>query len=205
MNIKLYKDSLIHKGYARLCSKILFDEGQLQVIDRCAQEVPKETVRIGDVGEQNSLFVGRFMNDKKGACPTVLNEEYANELLSVLSSSKAERLFRNLVGGDFHIRRCQVNVMSGGSFIGRHTDTDSNHDYMYSVVLQLSDNYEGGAFFVDFSGKRENISTRRHELLINKCEVPHGVDRITRGDRATLVFFLSRKGLDIKNENNKQI
>lgn len=205
MQVQSYKESLNTKGYAHLCSKSLFDDEQLKVIDQCVREVPKETVRIGDVGEQNFLSVGRFMNDKKGTRPTVVNEKYANDLLSVLSSSKAARLFRDLVGGDFYIRRCQVNVMSAGSYIGLHTDTDSNYDYMYSVVLQLSDNYEGGSFFIDFAGEREMITTKRHELLVNRCEIPHGVDTVTRGDRATLVFFLSRKGLDIKNENNKQI
>ncbi len=198
------KDLLLD-GYSQFSAKDLFTKEQLDLLELNSSIVPKEQIMIGDVGEKNYLDVGRFMNDIKGEKPSVVNASYANEVLSVLNSEKSKLLFNEIIGGDFYVRRCQLNVMKEGSFIGKHTDTDSNEDYIYSIVIQFSNEYQGGEFFVDFRGEEVDLKTTKYDLLINRCEIPHGVRKVKSGTRSTLVLFLSKKDLYHKNMRNKQI
>jgi len=197
--------NLLLDGYSQFSAKDLFTKQQLDILELTSSVVPKEKIIVGDVGEKNYLEVGRFMTDIKDEYPSLVNTRYANDVLSVLNSRESKSLFYTIIGGDYYVRRCQLNVMSEGSFIGKHTDTDSNEDYIYSIVIQFSDDYEGGEFFIDFRGKEINLKTNKYDLLINRCEIPHGVRKIKSGIRSTLVLFLSKKDLSQKNLYNKQI
>ncbi len=54
------------QAFARLDGRDLFSAEDLQFLHRSCEAVPKELFRIGDVGEENHLDVGRFMEDRKG-------------------------------------------------------------------------------------------------------------------------------------------
>ncbi|MEX2495355.1 MAG: 2OG-Fe(II) oxygenase [Woeseia sp.] len=193
------------KAFARLDARRIFSDEQLQFLADASRSVPKELIRIGDVGEQNHLDVGRFMEDKKNELPVYRNDPVGKEVVNILNAGKSHELLTDLMKGAFYIRRCQVNVLHEGSFIGKHIDTYSNLDYLYSCVIQFGDSYEGGEFFVDYEGEEREIKTGYAEFLVNKCEIPHGVRTVQAGKRTSLVFFLSKNPLHIVNSHNKQI
>ena len=177
------KDELETQAYAHFDAHEIFSQEELDFLSRACQLVPKERIRVGDVGEQNNLDVGRFMEDKKDALP----------------------VFRKVMGGDFYVRRCQSNVLTEGSFIGKHIDTYSNLRYRYSCVIQFGEDYEGGEFFIEHDEREHRIKTGYADFLVNRCEIPHGVDQVKKGNRTSLVFFLSEDDLSVPNVHHTQI
>lgn len=199
------KKTLSNAAFARFTADKLFSRDDFARLERLAQIVPKREIRIGDVGEENNLDVGRFMVDRKGELPVPCNEPLGSEALSLLSGPRARSLFTCIMDGAYWIRRCQANRLRAGCFIGRHVDTYSNFDYRYSVVLQFSRDFSGGSFFVEQAGRDTEIHTQHADVLINRCEVPHGVRRVTAGDRLSMVFFLSSSPPDVPNLHHRQI
>ena len=152
-----------------------------------------EKILIGDADEENDLYVARFMTDRDR--PTVVNHALSELIIPRVCNDNVMSLFRKLMGDDaFYVRRMQVNRMKAGSFIGRHLDTDSNPDYQYSIVLQLGTYFSGGQFVVyDRDGNlRNDIKPEPRSVIISDCSYPHEVQRVTAGERVSLVFFVSR-------------
>ncbi|MBB3213500.1 hypothetical protein FHW67_002798 [Herbaspirillum sp. Sphag1AN] len=201
----LVKNELATKAYARFDAHRIFSDSELDFLSRACQIVPKERIRVGDVGEQNNLDVGRFMEDKKEALPEYRNDPLGKSVVDILVGKRSAELLREVMGGDFYIRRCQSNVLTEGSFIGKHIDTYSNLRYRYSCVIQFGEDYEGGEFFIEHEDKEYRIKTNYADFLVNRCEIPHGVDCVKNGNRTSLVFFLSEDNLSIPNTNHKQI
>ncbi|WP_045855798.1 2OG-Fe(II) oxygenase [Teredinibacter purpureus] len=197
--------SLANGPYATFAAENLFDQADLSYMETSCNALPKERIEIGDVGELNYLDVGRFMEDKKGELPVYRNDPIGQNVVKILTSGKCKELFEHLMGGEYFIRRCQSNILIEGSHIGRHIDTYSNFKYKYSVVIQFGEDYDGGSFFVEHEGKDLEIKTGYHDILINKCEIPHGVNTVTGGRRSSLVFFVSQSPLDERNLENNQI
>jgi predicted 2-oxoglutarate/Fe(II)-dependent dioxygenase YbiX len=83
--------------------------------------------------------------------------------------------------------------METGSFIGLHLDQDSNPDYLVAIVIQFGEKYEGGEFVLKRE-EAESISYKpqKHTTIISDCSIPHEVTRITKGNRKSLVYFLSK-------------
>lgn len=155
--------------------------------------LPWEKVLIGDADEENDLYVARFMTDKER--PMVVNAQQSDVIIPKVCNDAIIGLFRGLLGeGEFYVRRMQVNRMKTGSFIGRHLDTDSNPDYQYSIVLQLGTDFSGGNFVVyDSAGNlRQDIKPAPRSVIISDCRFPHEVQRVTEGERVSLVFFICR-------------
>lgn len=203
--IEQSKMDLSRQAFSALSASQILDSSDLDYMETACHQIPKEVIEIGDVGEQNFLSVGRFMEDKKGELPVYRNDPVGKTVVDILSSGKCREFFSGIMGGDYYIRRCQSNILQEGSFIGKHIDTYSNLEYTYSVVIQFGKDYEGGEFFVEYEGEELRIKTSYLDVLINKCEIPHGVDTVTKGKRSSLVFFLSKSPLDKPNLQNKQI
>lgn len=203
--IQTASQQLNSSAYAALNAAQLFSREDLAYMEEACQVIPKTIIEIGDVGEQNFLSVGRFMEDIKGQLPVYRNDPWGKRVVEILSSGKSREFFNGIMGGECYIRRCQANKLEAGNFIGKHIDTYSNLEYRYSVVIQFGKDYDGGEFFVDYEGKEALLKTGYADVLINRCEIPHGVRKVESGTRTSLVFFLSTSPLDKPNLNNKQI
>lgn len=199
------QNDIEHTAFALLDGRQLFSSEDLQFFHQACMTVPKELIRVGDVGEQNNLDVGRFMEDKKNELPVYRNDPLGKDVVDRLNRGRCRQLLAALMGGGFYIRRCQANVLRAGSFIGKHIDTYSNLDYRYSCVIQFGEQYAGGEFFVEYQGKEQEIKTGYADFLVNRCEIPHGVRTVRGGDRTSLVFFLSKTPLSRINSNHRQI
>lgn len=192
-------------AYARLKASQLFSDEDIDYLETACQVIPKTIIKIGDVGEENFLAVGRFMEDQKGQLPVYRNTPYGERVVEILSSGKSREFFNGIMEGECFIRRCQSNLLEAGNYIGKHIDTYSNLEYRYSVVIQFGRQYEGGEFFIEHEGQESQFKTGYADVLINRCEIPHGVRKVQNGTRSSLVFFLSTSPLDKPNLNNKQI
>jgi Rps23 Pro-64 3,4-dihydroxylase Tpa1-like proline 4-hydroxylase len=189
-----------HTGTVMLPAYSLFSELEMARIDQLCRQVPRETITLGDAGEPNDLYVGRFMVDKAAEMPRLVNEPQSTELLALLRHPRRRQFFARLIGRDMHIRRCQVNCMVKGSFIGRHLDIDSNPDYYVSVVLQLGRAFSGGEFVVFADRGSENVFSPTHgTVIVSQCTLPHEVRKVRGGERTSLVWFLS----DYASENRR--
>lgn len=156
-------------------------------------DLPWEKILIGDADERNDLLVGRFMTDID--IPRYVNTPLSNRLEDVVCNAALWNFFSELFGGEaFYLRRMQVNKMREDSFIGLHLDIDSNPDYLYSIVLQLGQNFSGGEFTVYNSGGivSDKIQPALGSVIISDCTFAHEVNTVLKGDRISLVFFVSK-------------
>ena len=64
--IQAASQQLNSSAYAALNAAQLFSREDLAYMEEACQVIPKTIIEIGDVGEQNFLSVGRFMEDQKG-------------------------------------------------------------------------------------------------------------------------------------------
>ncbi|WPO98685.1 2OG-Fe(II) oxygenase [Pseudomonas sp. HR96] len=203
--IRTANQQLRTQAYASLEATQLFSLQDLDYLETACQAIPKTLIEIGDVGEENFLAVGRFMEDQKGQLPVYRNDPHGQQVVDILLSGKGREFFDGIMEGECFIRRCQSNQLEAGNFIGKHIDTYSNLEYRYSVVIQFGKDYEGGEFFIEHEGRESQFKTSYASVLINRCEIPHGVRKVQSGTRTSLVFFLSTSPLDRPNLNNKQI
>ncbi|TVT85184.1 2OG-Fe(II) oxygenase [Pseudomonas sp. H3(2019)] len=157
------------------------------------QDLPWEKILIGDADEKNDLLVARFMTDVD--IPRYVNTPLSTQLKDVVCNEAIWGFFSELFGGEaFYLRRMQVNKMREDSFIGLHLDRDSNPDYLYSVVLQLGQNFSGGEFTVYNSDGvvSKKIQPALSSVIISDCNFRHEVNTVREGDRISLVFFVSK-------------
>ena len=152
--------------------------------------VPYEHVLIGDAGEQNFVDVARFMTDVEE--PLRVNGDSADEVMAILGSPKMQDFYDQVVATNLVIRRCQVNVLQKGGFVGFHLDTDSNPDYVSPIVLQFSSDYAGGDYVVHHPvHSAQGFRMPRYSMIVSSCNLPHEVTEVTSGRRKSLVYFLS--------------
>jgi predicted 2-oxoglutarate/Fe(II)-dependent dioxygenase YbiX len=175
-----------------------FSRSEWEEIERIANspELPWEKVVIGDADEPNDVYVARFMTDIDR--PRVVNDALAQQMLPILTSERVVSYFQDALGAEkLYVRRVQINRMESGSFIGLHLDQDSNPDYEISIVLQLGDDYQGGAFVVHRTeDDHRTYMTEYRSVLVSRCDLRHEVKRVEGGHRTTLVLFFSRDGGD---------
>lgn len=158
----------------------LTEEGRLSYHD----------IQVGDAREDNRVRVGRFMVDKDW--PTPINLNVASEAMRILANPRLMSFFSELLQEEpLHLRRAQVNLMSRGSYIGRHLDTDSNPDYRIAVVLHFCDGFEGGEFVVHGQRAQTVVMPGRRSVVVSNCAVEHEVRVVHSGVRKSCVFFLS--------------
>jgi len=187
-------DNLVHYGTILLkLGEHPLTEEEMNRLDQLsdASQVPYEHVDIGDAGEENYVDVARFMTDVEE--PQRVNEEAGDEVLAILGSPKMMDFYKQVVGDNLVIRRCQVNVLQKGGFVGFHLDTDSNPDYLSPIVLQFSSDYDGGYYVVHHPvHSSQEFRMPRYSMVISQCNLPHEVSEVTRGRRKSLVYFLSQ-------------
>lgn len=192
MDTAAYQEELDRTGTVMIPPFVLFSREEFEEMERLYKAVPEELIKIGDAGEPNDLHVGRFMVDKAGEVPTLVNRPHSDRLMALLKAPRRADVFRRLLGGDRHIRRCQVNRMVTTSYIGYHLDVDSNPDYEVSVVLQLGHAFTGGEFVVyPHDGVVNSFTPQYGTAIISKCIFPHEVKRVDSGERVSLVYFYS--------------
>jgi hypothetical protein len=171
-----------------------FDEETWREIDALTspERVPYERIAIGDAGEENFTDVARFMVDMNE--PTHVPSASNVRLMELLGSPRMMGIYQELTGLDgLCIRRCQVNVLHDGGFVGLHLDTDSNPDYQHPVILQMGSQYSGGDYVVHPPNSEPKVyRLPRYSMLISSCWLPHEVTKVTSGERKSLVFFLSQ-------------
>ena len=189
--IKKFHKNYIKKGTAYIDERFSpFHQTDLKRLESYCKEVKKEHIKIGDAGESNYVWVGRFQSDKDR--PRIVNKEIAIKLFKIINRLDIGNFVKSVIGcsDPLYIRRVQFNQIDESGFIGYHLDTDSNPDYLAACVLQLGSVYKGGAYrvhqrdqsFIDYKPDY-------HSLIISDCSYPHEVTRVTKGLRKSLVFF----------------
>jgi|TARA_B100000767_G_scaffold275637_1_gene313917 hypothetical protein len=164
-----------------------------ETLKDASENIPYETVHIGDAGEENKVEVGRFMTDVDK--PEVVNNQYSKKVLNILNDIKYKKIFGEIISyeKELYVRRVQVNKMYKDSFIGYHLDVDSNPDYLAAVVIQIGAEFEGGDYVVYTSKEDKNPNVFKpfyESMIISNCLRPHEVTKIVSGERISLVFFL---------------
>jgi hypothetical protein len=164
-----------------------------ETLKDASENIPYETVHIGDAGEENKVEVGRFMTDVDK--PEVVNNEYSKKVLNILNDINYKKIFGEIISyeKELYVRRVQVNKMYKNSFIGYHLDVDSNPDYLAAVVIQIGAEFEGGDYVVYTSKEDKNPNVFKpfyESMIISNCLRPHEVTKIVSGERISLVFFL---------------
>ena len=188
-------------SYYPLGSHFISEES-LTSIESHLQRLPLESITVGDAGEINNCQVGRLVEDIPGKLPTILNSPFSDSVLSNFTCNKAVEFFEQFVlSTDQIVRRCQVNLLGEGSFVGRHLDVDSNPDYVIAAVLQLGSSFEGGDFVVykdkSLTSDTQIISPQYGSLTVSFCNYEHEVKEVTKGLRSSLVAFISAyKGIN---------
>ena len=173
----------------------------VEELTSCCHEVEKEYIEIGDAGEKNNLLVGRFMTDIEK--PQMVNNKYSKQVLDILNSEKMISFSKKILNtqDELYIRRVQFNQIDKDCFVGYHLDTDSNPDYLVAGVIQLGSNYEGGYYRVYQKDKTYfDYETSYGDLILSNCNYPHEVTKVTKGERKSLVFFLSKH-----NQRNRRV
>ncbi|MHB8270275.1 2OG-Fe(II) oxygenase [Bradyrhizobium sp.] len=193
------RDDLIRTG------AVVFDEtnrpysvGEIaEIIDLC-NALPTAK----GIGENNLVQCGRILIDpvdialiaNPDSDRRVLDQVSADRILSILQKAEAIQRFREMLDAPYIvIRRAQTNILSAGGYIGLHTDSESNPEYLANVVVGLTDAYRGGDYVIHRGSQPQAFRLRRGTLLISLNNVPHEVTLVTSGLRCTLAFFLSGK------------
>lgn len=116
----------------------------------------------------------------------------------LIDSSKFNFLLKNLTL-EFKIKSLldgRIICYKVGNYFSLHKDRYSLHPNRYkTLIIQLSDNYEGGVL---------EVNNKKVDKLIGNCVLfdsneYHSVSAITSGIRYSLVFWLERPQFD-KNE-----
>lgn len=173
------------------------------VLREVALEIPREHVGTGDTGEECELEVGRVMVDVTK--PTIVNTPQSNRILPIVASEAMANWVsaktRHKTGLQF--RRCAINYMPAGSIVGEHNDGETNPDYLYFVVLHLNRDFEGGEFYSTHYRTGEKLEVRNTEkVCVSRCNLRHGVNRVTEGLRASLIWFYADKAAPELNRRN---
>jgi len=156
------------------------------------KDLPTETVYYGDVGEPNKVDVARFVTDVEE--PKIVNKAFSEPLIKLIYNERVETFLKKFLKiSDLFLRRCQLNILEGRGFIGKHLDIDSNPDYLVAVILHFDEGYLGGDFYYYPNEKRKKIDTFKNCVIISSCSIAHEVTSLESGKRKTLVFFLSEK------------
>lgn len=168
-----------------------FSEDDFANLESLSEKLPYEHVKIGDAGEMNYLTVGRFMTDVER--PMSVNRPLSDRALEIVMRDDVMEACKFLLdSSNLYVRRMQVNCMGEGCFVGYHLDTDSNPDYKVAVVIQLGHEFEGGEYVVHGGGRPpRHFRPTYRSVIVSNCEYPHEVTKVTKGERVSLVYFLS--------------
>lgn len=172
----------------------LFSAHELDQLERLSATVELEIVVDGDSGDQHTLKVGRLLKAPPGQSPWAVSAA-TGEMLRVLSNPRLMGLLQGLLATDEPIcyRRGQINVISANGFVGPHVDRDADPDYQLVLIFHLDSSYQGGEYVVEPSAGASPVGFKPEPstTLIGRTDVNHWVERVTGGERRTLVMFAS--------------
>lgn len=147
-----------------------------------------ELVKQGDSGDEHDLRVLRIIKDLKSIeyC-----KPYSKSVANLISNSHTQDFFQSFDDKMKTIRRCQINYIPEGGFIGPHIDNHSNPNWTNVIVFHLQDQYFGGNYVVHNKGKTISIKPTKGSIIISRCDILHEVQKVERGSRKTLACFFS--------------
>ena len=193
-NLSYYVDEFAYAGTTLVPLGLIFSLQEIEKLIALQDQLPEEYVRLGDAGEPNDLYVKRVKIDLPQEQPKSVNGEVSEQILKILDSPNKKEKISKFISGDLFLRRCQINRMVKNSFIGLHLDTDSNPDYLASIVIQLGRSFSGGEFLT-YEGKhvKEVYRPTFGSVLISACDIPHEVKTVLSQERTSLVYFYSNE------------
>ena len=205
MNLENYKNKYVKFGTVMVPfenSNCPLTSEDIDELSNCCEKVEKEFVSIGDAGEKNFVHVGRFMTDIKK--PEVVKNNFSEKVINILSKVTIKKFIKSVIGCDEELfyRRIQFNQIDKDCFVGYHLDKDSNPDYLAACVIQLGKDYDGGLYRVYQRSEKKYIDYKPPfaSLIISNCDFPHEVTKVEKGNRKSLVFFVSKEnGLNKRN------
>lgn len=172
-------------------SDVPLNSQQWDEIEAICHRVDYEKVIGGDTGDAHSVWVGRFVNDVQ--LPKAYSE-HTPDLMRIIMSPAMQQWYSDCTGlkQPLCMRRCQVNKMQAGDFIGYHVDRDTTPDYDATFIFHLSQGYQGGEFVVHHPqlGQLRYV-TRSRQVMLNSGDIGHEVLPVQTGTRITLACFLS--------------
>ena len=190
--IDVYVNEFNKTGTVMMPIGVLFSESELDELNLLQNKLPEEYVELGDAGEPNDLFVRRVMVDYPGILPQKVNSPISDNILKILDNEEKHHHLIKFIKRAGYIRRCQINRMVEGSFIGLHLDIDSNPDYLVSVVIQLGTEFSGGEFITSKQdGTQHYYMPDYGSVIISDCKIPHLVNTVDSNERVSLVYFYS--------------
>ena len=95
------------------------------------------------------------------------------------------REFANNHFPDFQWTQLQINMMPEGTSIKTHLDKKNTGD---SLLIAFGD-FEGGNGYRIVDGLKINYDARDEAQIFNGAKIKHGVNKVTKGKRYSLVFY----------------
>lgn len=143
-----------------------------------------ESIGMGDTDETLKLHVLRVKQRQKPYNDTALERLFTSEKVTdfLRKATGMQRPF---------IDRLQGHIYNEGGFIAYHVDQKSCPEYLYTLVLMLNHDYDGGEFVVQHPRKGGvPFKAPKHSLTVTSCAFGHEVKMVTRGTRHTVCIFL---------------
>ncbi|MBN9343600.1 MAG: hypothetical protein BGN93_08260 [Acinetobacter sp. 39-4] len=177
-----------------------FTINEWQALEKIVNKAEYEAPKKGDTDETLSLKV---MRAKKAGDPTNYNKPL---LKLLLKPELCHYLQHRLEMKNYFIDRVQIHHYQEGDFISMHCDNDSCPDYKFSLILHMTEEYEGGEFRVrDKNNNIKSFKVPKHTLLVTSSALSHEVTRVTSGERKVIVWFISEKDLTQKKTSEFRI
>lgn len=150
-----------------------------------------ETPKQGDSrNEYVDLGVARFIVRKNGHS-TIVNKPYSLEILNILSRANFIKLIEQKTNKNLDILRMQLNTMKKNSFVGTHTDGESDPAYEITVIIRTNSSYSGGELCI-YGNDPKIVIQPNHSVFFMDSNVEHEVKIVADGHRNSLIVVLGK-------------
>lgn len=168
------------------------------IIDHISLHSPEliERPSIGDSrSEPVNLEVIRIMV-RKNSCSQRVNEPYCFEVMNILERANFLSFIIKYTGiSNLQILRMQFNLMKTGSFVGLHTDKESDPAYLATAVIRTNSHFSDGELVLHGTNKRI-VSQRNRTVFLMDSSIAHEVLPVTKGYRNSLIIVLGKMPLE---------
>ena len=192
-----YIPELKSNGSVLLPPNLIFSAEEVERLDAIQSSIPEEKVSNGDADDNHDIYIRRIVTDNAGEFPKRVNQPFSDQILEILSDEKRRTLFAKIFDStsEYFIRRCQMNRLIEGSYVGLHLDAESNPDNEFSVIVQLGRYFQGGEFVIYPDDRDKQVFSPKHgTVLITTCRFRHEVTKVLANERKSLVYFYSKHG-----------
>lgn len=175
----------------------VFSSEQWDQITELVHEIASQTsllekISYGKGALENtkfSLSIYKFITRVNGVS-FLNNSIYTIALLAIIEKSSLMSQIATLNGKTLTILRMQLNLMTTGGYVGRHTDYESDHAYCCSLLIRIGDNYKGGGLIIyDENGTANSINQCNRTILAMSSHSAHEVAPVESGIRYTICLF----------------